>query len=62
MHESKISGTFRWIVEQGFEMGRPSMLEVEIDKIDADIREIRVGGAAVMVSKGVIDISGSAPA
>ena len=50
-------GTLRWVVEQGFEMGRPSILEVEADKAEGRITAIRVGGAAVMVSKGEMDVS-----
>ena len=37
-------GTLRWVVEQGFEMGRPSILEVEADKKDGKITAVRVGG------------------
>ncbi len=50
-------GTLRWVVEQGFEMGRPSIIEVEADKTDGRITAIRVGGASVMVSRGEIDVS-----
>ena len=49
-------GTLRWIVEQGFEMGRPSILEVEADKQAGRITAIRVGGAAVLVSEGAMEI------
>ena len=49
-------GTLRWVVEQGFEMGRPSILEVEADKVDGRITAIRVGGASVMVSRGEMEI------
>ena len=49
-------GTLRWVVEQGFEMGRPSILEVEADKVDGKITAIRVGGASVMVSKGEMEL------
>lgn len=45
-------GTLRWILEQGFEMGRPSILEVEADVKDGACQAIRVGGASVLVSKG----------
>jgi trans-2,3-dihydro-3-hydroxyanthranilate isomerase len=51
-----VQGTLRWVVEQGFEMGRPSILEVEADKIAGNIREIRVGGACVLVSEGKMAI------
>lgn len=49
-------GTLRWIVEQGFEMGRPSMLEIEVDKVGGSVVAVRVGGEAVMVMEGEIEI------
>ncbi|HEX2778160.1 MAG TPA: PhzF family phenazine biosynthesis protein [Gemmatimonadaceae bacterium] len=48
-------GTLRWVVEQGFEMGRPSILEVEVDKHGGKIEAVRVGGATVMMSEGTIE-------
>jgi trans-2,3-dihydro-3-hydroxyanthranilate isomerase len=45
-------GTLRWVVEQGFEMGRPSILEIEADKQNGAITGVRVGGKTVLVSKG----------
>jgi trans-2,3-dihydro-3-hydroxyanthranilate isomerase len=42
----------RYVMEQGFEMGRPSILEIEVDRHDHDIAAIRVGGRAVMVAEG----------
>jgi trans-2,3-dihydro-3-hydroxyanthranilate isomerase len=49
-------GTLRWVVEQGFEMGRPSLLEVEADKQAGEITAVRVGGKCVRVSKGVMEV------
>lgn len=49
-------GTLRWVVEQGFEMGRPSILEVEADMAGSELRAVRVGGAAVMVSEGSFEV------
>lgn len=46
----------RWIIEQGFEMQRPSVLELEIFKQDGEITKIQVGGAAVLVSEGSMEI------
>src|SRR5262245_17501463 len=46
------SGTLRWVVEQGFEMGRPSLLHVEADLKDRKISAVRVGGFSVLVSRG----------
>lgn len=45
-------GTLRWVVEQGFEMGRPSILHIEADKDAGKITGVRVGGQTVLVSKG----------
>jgi len=45
-------GTLRWVVEQGFEMGRPSIIEIEADKRNGEITGVRVGGRTVMVSQG----------
>ena len=45
-------GTLRWVVEQGFEMGRPSIIEIEADKAGGAITAVRVGGKTVLVSKG----------
>lgn len=43
-------------IEQGFEMGRPSLLDIEIEKKGGQIKAIRVGGPSVMVSEGTIEI------
>ncbi|HEX8724641.1 MAG TPA: PhzF family phenazine biosynthesis protein, partial [Gemmatimonadaceae bacterium] len=49
-------GTLRWVVEQGFEMGRPSILEVETDRKAGEITGVRVGGKSVVVCEGTIEI------
>jgi trans-2,3-dihydro-3-hydroxyanthranilate isomerase len=49
-------GTLRWMVEQGFEMGRPSMLEVETDVSGGRPTAVRVGGSTVLVCEGVMSI------
>jgi trans-2,3-dihydro-3-hydroxyanthranilate isomerase len=48
--------TLRWTVEQGFEMGRPSMLEVEADVNGGVPAAVRVGGASVLVSEGTMEV------
>jgi trans-2,3-dihydro-3-hydroxyanthranilate isomerase len=45
-------GTHRWRVEQGVEMGRPSILDLECDVSRDGITAVRVGGNAVIVSRG----------
>ncbi len=48
-------GARRWLVEQGFEMGRPSHIELEADVSQGHVSAIRVGGASVLVTEGWID-------
>ena len=45
-------GTLRWTIEQGFEMGRPSILYLEADLADGAPTAVRVGGTAVRTSEG----------
>ena len=49
-------GTLRWVVEQGYEMGRPSILEIEADKVAGQVTAIRVGGASVLVAEGALRV------
>lgn len=48
--------TSSWVIEQGFEMGRPSILRIEADKKDGQIIAVRVGGSSVLVSQGTMNI------
>jgi trans-2,3-dihydro-3-hydroxyanthranilate isomerase len=52
--DQRRDGTLRWIVEQGFEMGRPSILEVEADKANGKTTAARVGGRTVLVCDGTM--------
>jgi trans-2,3-dihydro-3-hydroxyanthranilate isomerase len=54
--ETAASGNFSYVVEQGFEIRRPSILELEVDKMDGEVSAVRVGGSAVMVSEGMMDV------
>ncbi len=49
--------TLRWTVEQGFEMGRPSMLFLTADKRDGKVTAVRVAGSSVMVSRGELRVA-----
>jgi trans-2,3-dihydro-3-hydroxyanthranilate isomerase len=51
-------GTLRWVVEQGFEMGRPSILEAEADKKNGEVTATRVGGSTVIVTTGEMTLPG----
>jgi trans-2,3-dihydro-3-hydroxyanthranilate isomerase len=55
--DARRDGTLRWVVEQGFEMGRPSMLHVEADVAQGAVTGVRVGGDTVLVSEGTMAIS-----
>ncbi len=46
------TGVAKIRVEQGVEMGRASLLSVEVAGTAGDIREVRVGGTAVLVAEG----------
>lgn len=48
--------TLRWTVAQGIEMGRPSRLEVEVDKQGGAVTAVRVGGRSVLVCEGTIEV------
>ncbi|MDZ7630011.1 MAG: PhzF family phenazine biosynthesis protein [Gemmatimonadaceae bacterium] len=50
------NGTLRWTTQQGIEMGRPSRLEIEVDKVNDVITAVRVGGSAVLMSEGRLRI------
>ncbi|HJO05609.1 MAG TPA: PhzF family phenazine biosynthesis protein [Acidobacteriota bacterium] len=50
-------GELRWVVEQGFEMGRPSRMDIEAVLGDGEVVAARVGGASVMISEGNIRVA-----
>ena len=49
-------GMLRWRVEQGFEMLRPSIVEVEADVVAGMVTGVRVGGGTVVVCEGAMRI------
>lgn len=50
------SGNFSWRIAQGVEMGRPSTLVVRAEKTAGIVQATWVGGAAVLVSEGIIHL------
>jgi len=56
LRDARPSGMLRWVIEQGFEMGRPSILEIEADKENGRIVRTRVGGSTVMMTEGTFPI------
>lgn len=55
--DGRSEGTLRWTVEQGLEIGRPSILHVEADRAGGATTAVRVGGNAVAVSRGTMWVS-----
>ena len=49
-------GMLRYSVHQGVEMGRPSLLELEVDVAQGGVSAVRVGGASVLVSSGTLHV------
>ncbi len=54
--EDLADGTHKWFVEQGYEMGRPSQIYLEADVSGHVLTAVRVGGRAVRVSQGEIEV------
>jgi len=50
------SGTFRYRISQGVEIGRPSILEARIEKRDGALISAHIGGGSVLVSEGWIEV------
>jgi len=53
----KDSGQFSWRIAQGVEMGRPSTLEVRVEKQMGEVASVYIGGSSVMVSEGRLTIN-----
>ena len=47
-------GAHRYVIEQGFEMGRPSLITLEIDMEGGTIAAVRLGGDVVVVAEGML--------
>jgi trans-2,3-dihydro-3-hydroxyanthranilate isomerase len=52
----RVEPTTRIRVEQGFEIGRPSILDIEVDRAGAAVTAVRVGGRCVPMGGGWLDI------
>jgi trans-2,3-dihydro-3-hydroxyanthranilate isomerase len=50
------SGTFRYRISQGVEIGRPSVLEARIEKREGALISAHIGGGSVLVSEGWIEV------
>ena len=52
------SASLRWTVEQGLEIGRPSLIHVEADRRESTTTAVRVGGSALFVTEGTMRVPG----
>lgn len=51
-----VSSTTHMVLEQGYEINRPSLIEVEVDIVDGAIHQVRVGGQVVILIEGELTI------
>jgi trans-2,3-dihydro-3-hydroxyanthranilate isomerase len=49
-------GEHRFVIEQGFEMGRPSLIELGVTMQDGALASATVGGPAIIVTEGTIEV------
>ena len=49
-------GLHRRLIEQGYEMGRPSQIALSLQVARGKLEAVRIGGHAVRVAKGVIEV------
>lgn len=54
-HRRLADGVHKLIIEQGYEMGRPSEMELSLDIEGGALRGASIGGHAVVVTEGVIE-------
>ncbi len=54
LSERLADGEHRWIVEQGFEMGRPSRIKATIETKNGAVVSVRIGGDAIAMQRGQI--------
>ncbi|HET9947802.1 MAG TPA: PhzF family phenazine biosynthesis protein [Longimicrobiales bacterium] len=56
--DGRADATLSWTIEQGIEIGRPSILYIEADRAGGRTTAVRVGGRAVPVSQGTMTVPG----
>ncbi len=44
------------ISEQGFEMGRPSLIYITVEQAGGDISKVSVGGHCVFMGEGMLEV------
>lgn len=51
-----LDGTHTYLVEQGYQMGRPSKIRLELDIENEDIHAYRIGGQALVLARGHLNL------
>ena len=54
VHDKPADGAHMFMIEQGYEMGRPSLISLGLDVMDGKLMEATIGGSAVMVQEGTL--------
>ena len=49
------NGRINLLAEQGYKLGRPSVVQIEIEMNNSEITQIRVGGSAILSIDGIIN-------
>jgi trans-2,3-dihydro-3-hydroxyanthranilate isomerase len=49
-------GTHKRMIEQGFEMGRPSLIALSLEVVRGALTSVRIGGHAVRITEGRIEV------
>lgn len=55
-YDKPVDGQHRFVIEQGYEMGRPSQITLEIEVQGGALVTARIGGSAVIVSEGTLHL------
>lgn len=55
LSEAISNGEHRWLIEQGYEMGRPSRIRTRVEAKNGAIISVRIGGHATPMQRGVIN-------
>ncbi len=50
-----VDGVYKFVIEQGDFINRPSRIELEVKGAPGKVEEVRVGGASVVVARGVLE-------
>ncbi|NKF21129.1 PhzF family phenazine biosynthesis protein [Solimonas marina] len=52
--EADDDGRLEWTILQGLEMGRPSRIQISVDRTGGQVTAVRVGGCSVLMSDGLL--------